>query len=84
MEGAFKNIVDWIHSNLHIDLIKYMADYSQVYISNNVIQVISDLMKQEVKPDGIRCYNIHHESILSDLFINNDIYENDSYTSNVD
>ena len=48
MEGAFKNMVDWIHSNLHIGLIKYMTD-SQVHISNNVLQVINELMNQEVK-----------------------------------
>ena len=53
VEGAFKNIVDWIYSNLHIDLVKYMAN-SQVYISNDVIQVMNDLIKQEVTPDGIQ------------------------------
>ena len=52
MKEAFNNKINWIHSNLHINLIKYMAD-SQVYISNNVIQVINDLIKQEVTPDGI-------------------------------
>ena len=59
MEGAFKNMVDWIHSNLHIDLIKYMTD-SQMHTSNNVIQVMNELMKQEVKSDNIQCYNIYH------------------------
>ena len=83
MEEDFKNIVDWIHSNIHIDLIKYMAD-SQVYISNNVIQVMHDLIKQEGRPDGIQCYNIHHESIILDLFTNGYIYDNDSYTSYTD
>ena len=29
-----------------------MAD-PQVYISNNMIQIMNDLMKLEVKPDGI-------------------------------
>ena len=46
LEGAFKNIVHWIHSNLQIDLIKYMT-VSQVYISDNVIQIINDLVKQK-------------------------------------
>ena len=26
MEGTFKNIVDWVRSNLHIDLINCMVD----------------------------------------------------------
>ena len=83
MERTFKNIVDWIHSNLHIDLIKYMAD-SQVYIFNDIIQVMNDLMKQEEKSVGIQCYNIRHESIISDLFTKIDIYDNDSYASYAD
>ena len=40
-------MVDWIHSNLHIDVIKYMTD-SHVYTSNDVIQVMNELMKQGV------------------------------------
>ena len=57
---------------------------SQVYIYDNIIQVNNELMEQEVKPDGFQCYNIHHESIILDLFTNSDIYENDSYASYVD
>ena len=67
MEGIFKNMFNWIYSNLHIDLIKYMTD-SQVYTSKNLLQVMNELMKQEVKSDSIQCYNIHHESILLGLF----------------
>ena len=37
MEGAFKNMVDWIHNNLHTDLIKYVTN-SQMHTTNNVIQ----------------------------------------------
>ena len=83
MEGAFKNKVDLIHINLHIDLIKYMAD-SQVHTSNNILQVMNELMKQEVKSNGIQCYNIHHESIILDLFTESDICNNDSYVSYAD
>ena len=72
VEGAFKNIVDWIHSNLHIDLINYMAD-SQMSITDDAIQVTNDLIKQEVTLDGIQYYNIHHEPILLDLFTNDDL-----------
>ena len=57
-----------------------MAD-SQVSITDDVIQVMNDLVKQDVTPDRIQCYNIHHESILQDLFTNNDLYDDDSYAS---
>ena len=83
MEGAFKNIIDWIHSNLHVDLIKYTTD-SQVHASNNVLQVMNELMKQEVKSDGIQYFKINHESIILDLFTESNIYDNDSYASYVD
>ena len=39
---------------------------------------------QVYTPDGIQYYNIHHGSILSDLFTNGDIYDNDSYASYAD
>ena len=45
---------------------------------------MNHLIKPEVTPDGIQCYNIHHESILSDLFTKSDIYDNDSYASYAD
>ena len=35
-------------------------------------------------PGGVQCYNIHHESIILDIFTNGDFYDNDSYTSSVD
>ena len=40
-------MVDWIHSNLHIDVIKYSTD-SQIHTFYNVIQVTNELMKQTV------------------------------------
>ena len=83
MEGAFKNIVDWIHSNLHTDLPKYMTE-SQVYISNNILQVMNDLMKQEVKPHNTHYYIIHHELILLDIFTKKYKYNNDIYASYAD
>ena len=33
LEGAFKNMNDWIRSNLHTDLIKYITG-SQVHTAN--------------------------------------------------
>ena len=53
-------------------------------ITEEVIQVVNDLVKQEVTPDGIQFYNIHHTLILSDLFTNGDLYDDDSYTSYAD
>ena len=76
-------MVDWIYSNLHIDLIKYMAD-SQMPTSNDVIPVTNELMKQEINPDSIQCYNIYQELILSDLFTESYICNNYSYTSYAD
>ena len=78
IKEAFKKIVDWIYGNQHIDLIKYMTD-SQVYISNNALQVMNDFMKQELTPDGIQYYQTHHKLFLLDLFPNGNIYDNDSY-----
>ena len=51
---------------------------SQVHtsIDNNILQVMNELKKQQVKLDSIQCYNIHHESILLDLFTEIDIYDN--------
>ena len=83
VDRDFENIVDWVHSNLHLDLTNYMVD-SQVSITEDVIQVVNDMVKQEVIPGGIQFRNIHHELILLDLFTNNDIYDNDSYASDAD
>ena len=80
VEEALKNIADWVHSNIHIDSMNCMAD-SQASTTEDVIQVVNDLVKQEVIPDGIQCYNIHHESILSDIFTNSALYDNNSYAS---
>ena len=41
------------------------------------------MVKQEVTPDRIQFYNIHHESIVLGLFANDDIYDDDNYASNV-
>ena len=62
MEGAFKNIVHWVRSNLHIDLINCMVD-SPVYITKNTIHVVNDMVKQEVTLDKIHFHNIYHKSI---------------------
>ena len=60
MDKTFKNIVDWVCINLHTDLTNCMVD-SQVSITKDVIKVVNDMVKQEVTPDGIQYYNLHHE-----------------------
>ena len=57
---------------------------SQVSITQGVIQVVNDMVKQEVTPDEIQFHNIHHELSLSNLFTNIDLYEDDSYASYTD
>ena len=84
MDGIFENIVDWVHSNLPIDLTNCTVD-SQVSIPEDVIQVVNDMIKQEVTSDGIQFRNMHHhKSILLNLFANNDLYDDNSYASNAD
>ena len=65
VDGAFKNIVHWVRINLHVDLTNCTVD-SHVSIPEDIIQVVNDMGKQGVTPDGIQYHNIHHES-TSDL-----------------
>ena len=74
---------EWIRSNLHTDLIKYITD-SQVYATNDARRATNELMNQGVKTDGIQYYNIHQEPILLDLVTESNIYNIYSYTSFVD
>ena len=67
MDKAFENIVDWVCSNLHLDLTNCTVD-SHVSLTEDIIQVVNDMVKQEVTPDGIQFHYIHQESVLSDLF----------------
>ena len=53
LEGAFKNINDWISNNLHIDLIKYITD-SQMNTTNNTRRTTNEFMNQRVKTDSIK------------------------------
>ena len=53
-------------------------------ITEDIIQVMNIMKEQEVTPDGIQFRNIHYESILSDLFTDNNHYDNDSYASDAD
>ena len=58
LEGVFKNINEWICSNLNTDVLKFITD-SQVHTTNNNRRVTNELMNQGVKIDGIQCYNTH-------------------------
>ena len=83
LEGDFKNMNDWISNNLHTNLIKYIID-SQMHTTNNTGRAINELMNQGVKIGSIQCYNTYQESILLDLVIESDIYNDYSYVSCVD
>ena len=50
VDRAFENIVDWVSSNLHLDLTNCTVD---LHVFIHVIQVVNDMGKQEVTPDGI-------------------------------
>ena len=45
LEGSFKNIDEWIHSNLHTDLIKCIFD-SKVHKTSNTRRTANELIKQ--------------------------------------
>ena len=74
---------EWIHSNLHTDLIKYITDL-QVHTTNNTRRATNELMNQGVKMDRVQEYNTNQESIILYLVTESDIYNNYSYASFVD
>ena len=80
---AFENIVDQVRINLHLDITNCTID-SHVSIPEDVIQVVNDMGKQEVTLDGIQFCNIHHKSILLDLFVDNDLYDDNIYVSDAE
>ena len=75
VNGAFENIVNWVHSNLHLDITNCTIG-SHMSITEDAIQVMNIMKEQEVTPDGIQFHTIHHKSILLDLFTDNDLYDN--------
>ena len=83
LKEVFKNMNEWIGSNIHIDLVKYIT-YSQMHTTNNARRTTNELMNQGVKIDSIQCYNTHQESIILDLVTESDVYDNYSYASCVD
>ena len=74
---------EWICSNLHADIITYVTD-SQVHTTNNTRKATNELMNQAMKIDGIQYYNKYQESMLLNLFTEDNIYTNSSYASCVD
>ena len=83
LEGVLKDMSKWIRSNLHKDQTKYVTN-SQVDTTNNVRRATDALINQGVNTDNVQCYNTHQESILSDVIIESDIYDNYSHTLCVD
>ena len=57
---------------------------SHVAIPEDVTQVVNNMGKQEVTSDGIQFRNIHHESNLSLLFVDDAFYDKDNCASDAD
>ena len=84
MKGALKNIIKWINSNLYTNPIKCNTDpqeYPTNDTTNDTRRAKNELINQGVKVDSVQYYNTHQESILSNVIIESDIYNNYSYTS---
>ena len=79
LKRVLKNTIDWIRSNVHTEVIKYITD-SQLHTTINTRRATDELMKQGVKTDGIQYYNIHQGLFISDLVTESDIHNNYSYT----
>ena len=52
VEGAFNNMVDWTHSNLHTDLIKYITN-PQEHTTNNAQKAKNELINQGVRTTDV-------------------------------
>ena len=51
---------------------------------DGVIQVVNDMRIQDGMPSGIEFRNIHHKLTLVDLFVDNDLNDDNSNASNND
>ena len=51
---------------------------------DDIIKVVNDLGEQDDMPTGIEFQNMHKESTLSDLFVDEDLNDDDSNASNQD
>ena len=51
---------------------------------DNVIQVVNDMGEQDGMLNGIEFCNIHHESTLADLFVDNHLHDDNGCVSNND
>ena len=51
-------------------------------MAEDIAIVVNDIGKEEGMPDGIQFHNIHHESTLSNLYVNEVGQNYDSYASN--
>ena len=67
-------------SSLHANLTKYITDH-QEHTTNDTRKANNELINQGVKIANVQYYNTHQESILSNIVIGSDIYDNYSYTS---
>ena len=51
-------MIKWTNSNLHTDLIKYIAD-PQDHTTNNTRRAKNELINQGVKTDSVQYYNTY-------------------------
>ena len=69
-------MIEWIDSNVHTDLIKYITDPQE-----HTRRAKNKLIYQGVNTDGVQYYSTHQESILLNIVIESDIYDNSIYAS---
>ena len=58
LKEVLKNMIEWINSNLHTDLIKYITD-PQEHATNDTRKTKNELINQGVKTKGVQYYTIH-------------------------
>ena len=80
LKGVLKNMIEWLDIRLPTDLTNYNTDH-QEHTTNDTRRVNNKLINQGVKTTDIHYYNTDQESILSNIVIESDIYDNYSYNS---
>ena len=80
LEEVLENMIDWLDISLPTDLINYNTDH-QEYTTNYTRRAKNRLVNQRVKTTDVYYYNTDQESILLNIVIESDIYNNYSYNS---
>ena len=80
MERFLKNVTEWLNSNSHIILTKYITDH-QEHTDNDTDNDRYKLINQGVKATNIQYYTTHQKLILLNTVTESDIYNSYSYIS---